>query len=122
MRVRISYGADTEEIPQELEQLFMFVSEKSHSVSRQISQIEEFLADEEIEAATNLMDKLRLGLAAIDNRVADINNIASGYINYKQNEGVEDVGERGPSVDTTEERAPDRDTEQSTGNPHHAGA
>ena len=87
MRVRISYGTDIEDVPQELEQLFMYVSEKTHSVLRQVRQIEEFLADEEIESAVSLMDKLRLGLADIDNRIADTNQIASGYINYKENEG-----------------------------------
>ena len=121
MRVRISYGADIEEIPKELEQLFLFVGEKTHNVSRQVNQIHEFLVDEEIESAVNLMEKLRLSLAEIDNRIADVSNIASGYVNYKENEGVENVEQGRPGVDTAEERPPDRDTVKPTGNPHHAG-
>ena len=121
MRVRISYGADIEEIPQELEQLFLFVSEKTHNTTRQVKQIHEFLVDEEVEAAVNLMEKLRLSLAEIDNRIADVSNIATGYINYKQNEGVEDVSEGRSDKDTGEERPTGGNTQQPTGNPHHAG-
>ena len=121
MRVRISYGADIEEIPQELEQLFLFVSEKTHNTSRQVKQIHEFLVDEEIEAAVNLMEKLRLSLAEIDNRIADVSNIATGYINYKQNEGVEDVSEGRSDMDTGKERPTGGNPQQPTGNPHHAG-
>ena len=120
MRVRISYGTDIEDVPQELEQLFMYVSEKTHSVLRQVRQIEEFLADEEIESAVSLMDKLRLGLADIDNRIADTNQIASGYINYKENEGAENAGEGRPSVDTTGNNPVSEPPQQPTGNPHRA--
>ena len=121
MKVRISYGVELDNVPQELEQLFMFVSDKSHTVSKQVKQIHEFLYDEDVESAINLIERLRLSLAEIDNRVADVSNIATGYINYKQNEGVEDVEQGRPSVDTAEERPSDRNTKQSTGNPHTAG-
>ena len=121
MRVRISYGTDIEDVPQEIQQLFLFVSDKSHSASRQIKQIHDFLTDDDVESAVNLMEKLRLCLAEIDNRVADVANIASGYVDYKQNEGVEDVEQGRPSVDTTEERPSDRDAVKPTGNPHLAG-
>ena len=56
MRVRISYGTNIEDVPQELEQLFLFVSEKSHNTVRQVRQIEEFLADEDVESALNLIE------------------------------------------------------------------
>ena len=121
MRVRISYGADIEEVPQELQKLFLFVSDKTQTVLRQMRQVEELLTDEDVESTINLMDKLRLNLAEIDNRIADVVNIASGYVNYKENEGVDHVEQGRPGVDTTEERPPDRDAKQSTGNPHHAG-
>tara|TARA_R100000734_G_C3210404_1_gene25778 strand:- start:131 stop:499 length:369 start_codon:yes stop_codon:yes gene_type:complete len=122
MRVRISYGIDVKEIPEELKKLFFSVSDEAHKTSRKLHRIEEFLEEEDIESALKLIDKLRLSLGAIDNRLADVSNIAAGYVNYKENEGVEDVEQRRPSVDTTEERPPDRNTEQSTGNSHNAGA
>ena len=121
MRVKISYGVEIEEIPEELEELFRYVSDKSRTSMRQMEQAETFLADEEIESAMYLVEKLRRTLALVDNRLADIHMIGTGYVNYKENEGVEDVREGRPSVDTAEERPPDRDAEQPGGNPHHAG-
>jgi|5B_taG_2_1085324.scaffolds.fasta_scaffold23298_1 hypothetical protein len=121
MRVKISYGVEIEEIPEELEELFRYVSDKSRSSMKQMQQVETFLADDEIESAMYLVEKLRRTLALVDNRLADIHMIGSGYVNYKTKEGVEDVREGRPSVDTTEERPPDRDAEQPRGNPHNAG-
>ena len=122
MRVRISYGTDIEEVPQELEQLFLFVSEKSHNTLRQVRQIEEFLADEDVESALSLIEKLRLSLGKIDNRLIDISSIAAGFINYKENEGAENAGEGRPSVDTTGDSLVSAPPQQPTGNPHSAEA
>ena len=121
MRVRISYGANIDEVPQELRQLFLFVGEKSYKVSKQVKQIDDFLHDDDIQSAVNLMETLRLNLAEIDNRIADVSNIANGYVEYRKNEGVEDVEQGRSGVDTTEERPVDRGAKQSTGNPHTAG-
>ena len=120
MRVRISYGTDIEEVPQELEQLFLFVSEKSHNTSKQVRQIEEFLADEDVESALSLIEKLRLSLGEIDNRLIDISSIAAGFVNYKENEGAENAGEGRPSVDTSGNNPVSEPSQQSTGNPHRA--
>ena len=121
MRVRISYGTDIENVPRELQKLFSSVSEEVRETSRKTHRIEEFLHEDDIESAINLIEKLRLSLAEIDNRLADVSNIASGYVNYKENEGVENVEQGRSSVDTTEERPSDRDTVKPTGNPHYAG-
>ena len=121
MRVRISYGTDIENVPRELQKLFSSVSEEMHNTSKKIHRIEEFLHEDDIEPAVNLIEKLRLSLADIDNRLADVSNIASGYVSYKQNEGVENVEQGRSSVDSTEERPSDRDTVKPTGNPHLAG-
>jgi len=121
MRVRISYGIDVKEIPVELEHLFRHVLEKHHQSNRLVRLIEECLSDDDVESVVNSIEKLRVSLAEIDNRLVDISNIATGYVNYKQNEGVENVEQGRPSVDTTEDRPPDRNTKQSTGNPHNAG-
>lgn len=122
MRVRISYGINIDDIPQELEQLFLHVEEKTQSLLRQVRQVHEFIADAEVESATNLIQKLRLNLAEIDNRAADIENIATGYVNYKENEGAEDVGEGRPSVDPTGNHPVSEPPEQPTGNPNRAEA
>ena len=122
MKVRISYGADVEEVPKELEMLFLFVSDKTQIVSRRVKQIEEFLHDDDIESAINLMDNLRLSLSDIDGRVADVSNIATGYVNYKENEGAENAGERRSSVDPTGDYPVSEPSEQPTGNPNSEGA
>ena len=122
MRVRISYGIEIEEIPEELEQLFRHAAEKHRQTTRQVRHIEECLSDDDVESVADSIEKLRISLAEIDNRLIDIGNIATGYVNYKENQGVEDVEQGRPSVDTTEERSLDRDTEQPTGDPNNKGA
>ena len=102
--------------------LFLFVSDKTQIVSRRVKQIEEFLHDDDIESAINLMDNLRLTLSDIDGRVADVSNIATGYVNYKENEGAENAGERRSSVDPTGDYPVSEPSEQPTGNPNSEGA
>ena len=102
MRVRISYGANIDDVPEELSQLFEYVLLKTNYTVRQTKQIEEFFRDEDVESAANLIDKLRISLAEIDNRLSDIQSISIGYVNYKENEGAEHATEGRPSVDTVE--------------------
>jgi len=45
MRVRISYGIDVKEIPEELKKLFFSVSDEAHKTSKKLHRIEEFLSD-----------------------------------------------------------------------------
>ena len=115
MRVRISYGTEIEDVPEELQQLFRFVSEKTDTMSRQVRQIDEFIAEEEIESSNIMIDKLRQTLSLIDQRLADIQSIGSGYVNYKQSEGVDNATEGRPSVDTAGNNSVGEDTEQPTG-------
>ena len=39
MRVRISYGADVEEVPEEIGQLFTYVSEKARLAMRNVNDL-----------------------------------------------------------------------------------
>ena len=103
MRVRISYSAHIDEVPEEIEQMFTYVSSKSRKILRQIEQLESLLADEDIEATAAIVDRLRLSLSEVDLRLADMQHISAGYLNYKANEGVEDVSEGRPSVATAED-------------------
>ena len=107
MRVRISYGAHIDEVPEEIDQMFTYVSSKSRKVLRQIEQLESLLADEDIEATAAIVDRLRISLNEIDLRLADMQHISQGYLNYKANEGVENVSEGGPGVATTENSSAD---------------
>ena len=98
MRVRISYSAHIDEVPEEIDQMFTYVSSKSRKILRQIEQLESLLADEDIEATAAIVDRLRTSLNEIDLRLADIQHISQGYLNYKDNEGVEHVHEGRPSM------------------------
>ena len=100
MRVRISYSAHIDEVPEEIDQMFTYVSSKARKVLRQIDQLESLLADEDIEASAAIVDRLRTSLGEVDLRLADIQHISQGYLDYKSNEGVENVNEGRPSVVT----------------------
>lgn len=100
MRVKISYGSEIEEVPEEMEQLFLYVSAKIKSLKTQAEHVEDALAEEQIDLSLPLIDKMRRTLSSIDQRLADIEMISVGYLNYKQ--GEEDVHNGRPSVATTE--------------------
>jgi len=102
VRVKISYGVDIEEVPDEIEELFDFVYRRKINIDKQLDLVERLIEEKDLEAAVATMDKLRLTLGKMDNRIADISSIAQGYIAYKEQEGVQDVSEGRPSVDTVE--------------------
>ena len=102
MRVKISYGVDIEEVPDEIEELFDFVYRRKINIDKQLDLVERLIEEKDLEAAVATMEKLRLTLAKMDNRISDISQIAQGYIAYKEQEGVQDVSEGRPSVDTVE--------------------
>ena len=122
MRVRISYGANIDDVPEELSQLFEYVLLKTNYTVRQTKQIEEFFRDEDVESAANLIDKLRISLAEIDNRLSDIQSISIGYVNYKENEGAEHATEGRPSVDTPRDNLAGQSPEQPTGDTYSSEA
>ena len=59
MRVKISYGADITEVPEEVDQLYTYVSSKARAVKRQAEIIEEHLDNEDLQGALFLIDKMR---------------------------------------------------------------
>lgn len=84
MRVKISYGAEIEEVPEEVEQLFTYVSEKSRTILRQAQKIEEVLEEEDVESSMFLIEKMRKTLVQMDKRLSDIQMISAGYIQHSQ--------------------------------------
>lgn len=116
MRVKISYGVDIEDVPSEIEQLFDYVYGKKSDFEHQLDLVEKLLEEKELKTAVDTMDKIRLTLADMDNRISDVAMIAQGYVNYKEQEGAEDVSEGRPSVDTVRNGAVDTTTEQPTVN------
>lgn len=98
MRVKISYGAEIDEVPEEVEQLFTYVSEKARAFRTQTEHVEDALDSEDLELVLPLIDKMRRTIALMDHRLADIEMISAGYLNYKQ--GEQDVHAGRPSMDT----------------------
>ena len=117
MRVKISYGVEIEEVPDEIEELFDFVYRRKLNIDKQLDLVERLIEERDLEAAVATMDKLRLTLGKMDNRIADISSIAQGYIAYKEQEGVQDVSEGRPSVDTVEHSVVSAPPEQPGDNP-----
>jgi hypothetical protein len=102
VRVKISYGVHIDEVPEEIEQLFDFVYEKKLKLESQLELAEKLLEERELDSAIEIMDKLRLTLAEMDNRIIDCSSIAQGYIEYQaqQEQGEQDVRDRGPFMDS----------------------
>ena len=118
MRVKISYGVDIEEIPQELQKLFSHVCEKTIQADSQINLIDRCFCEEDVATSLSIIEKLRVRLAEIDNRLADIQLIAGGYVNYKESEGAENAGEGRLSVDPTGDDPVGKPPEQPTSDSH----
>lgn len=99
MRVKISYGADITEVPEEIDQLYTYVSAKSRAIARQTESIEAHLENEDVQAALFLIDKMRKTLARMDQRLSDIEMISVGYLTHIK--GEEHVPDGRPLVDST---------------------
>jgi CO dehydrogenase nickel-insertion accessory protein CooC1 len=98
VRVRISYGAHIDEVPEEIDQMFTYVSQKSRSVMKQVETIEELFEEEDLETIVTVINKLRLTLKSIDLRLADVEMISQGYLTHL--EGDKNVPDRRPSLDS----------------------
>ena len=99
MRVKISYGADITEVPEEVDQLYTYVSAKSRSIARQSEIIEEHLENEDLQGALFLIDKMRKTLARMDQRLSDLEMISVGYLTHIK--GEEHVSDGRSIMDTT---------------------
>ena len=102
MRVKISYGVELDQIPEEVQNLFDGVGGWMHTLSKQSKTVHDLLATEELESCVSVMNKMRETLAKMDARIEDLSNILEGYNIYiKQNGAEDDSPERRPVVDTT---------------------
>jgi chemotaxis regulatin CheY-phosphate phosphatase CheZ len=103
MRVKLAYSVNIEEIIEEVSRLFDYVADKEYSINKQTETIADLLVEERPEGALALMQKMRTSLAEMDARLADLNLILEGYIQYheQQNGGNDELLERGPAMDST---------------------
>ena len=102
MRVKISYGVELDQIPEEVQKLFDGVTDWQDTLSKQGDTIDDLLETEELEACVSVMNKMRETLAKIDARIEDLSMILEGYNIYMKQNGEENAPpERRPVVDTT---------------------
>ena len=121
MRVKISYGIELEDLPEEVIKLYDDVSKCICVLEKQSDTVEDLLEAEEYESCLSIMNKLRETMAKMDSRLADISLIMQGYVGYKKQEGEQDDTPKGrPAVDTTSGDVIPR-TEQSNGGDDESG-
>ena len=99
MRVKISYGANITEVPEEVDQLYTYVSSKTRSISRQSEIIEEHLENEDLQGALYLIDKMRKTWAKMEQRLSDLEMSRVGYLTHIK--GEEHVSDGRPIVDSS---------------------
>jgi uncharacterized protein (UPF0305 family) len=99
VRVRISYGANIEEVPEEIDQMFTYVSEKTRMIMRQVETIEKFMDEEDLKSALTIIDRLRKTLTNVDLRLADVEMISQGFLTHI--EGEQNVPAGRPAMDST---------------------
>ena len=89
-RVKISYGVELDQIPEEVQNLFDSVGEWMHTLSKQADTIHDLLSAEELGACVSVMNKMRATLAKMDARIEDLSMITEGYNIYIKQNGAED--------------------------------
>lgn len=99
MRVRISYGIEVEEIPEQAENLgsdALFKLRSSlETLSKAVNNIEE--CEKDYTLVIQMLEKVRLELTKSDLIITDLQAILEGLSNYYI--GVQDVSDRRPIVD-----------------------
>jgi len=99
VRVKISYGINIEDLPEEVDHLFTPVFDQALRLSSQVKSIDSLLDDDDTEAALSLMNKMRETMADMDLRLADLTSILDGYNAYKNQEEVNnDLHEGRPTM------------------------
>jgi len=101
VRVKITYGINMEEVPEEVSNLLDYAYNKHSMLDSQLELIDELVNNEDLDTAIVVINNARRSLIDLDSRLADIESIAHGYTNYQKEEGDRDVSERGPFVDST---------------------
>ena len=100
MRVRVSYGADIEELPGIADELLQAAIKKMWNCVEAIERSSEELndSDKNYLSTVSIINKARLKLNDVDLALSDISAILEGLDNYYN--GESDVSERRPTVDS----------------------
>ena len=116
MRVKISYGINVDEVPEEVSILLVYAYAKESALNKQLELVNDLVDDEDLESAIGILNNTRRTLVELDSRLADIEAIARGYVNHKieEEQGDRDVSNRGPFVDSTRNSDDGSEPQQST--------
>ena len=99
-RVKISYGVEIEQVPDEVQKLFDDLNIWMDKLSKQQDTIDDLLETREFESSVAIMDKMRQTMSDMDSRIADLSGILQGYNTYIKQLGEEDdTPERRPTMD-----------------------
>ena len=101
MRVRISYGMEIEDVPEQAEQIgytaLYTLREATSSLEKAISNIEE--SGNDYALVLSMLEKVRLQLTKSDLVIVDLEAILSGLNNYYI--GEQNVSDGRPTMDTS---------------------
>ena len=101
MRVKISYGIELDDLPDEMKKLYDSISEWIRILDNQSDTAENLLETGEYQSCLSMMNKMQETMVKMDTRIADIYNILEGYVIYKKQNGeTHDTSERRSPVDT----------------------
>lgn len=103
MRVKISYGTEIEDVPEEAAELFKYVFEQKRMLLTQLEAIDTLFDIKDTKASVEVMEKARESLAKMDSRISDVISILKGYNGYLDSldGGEHEVSDGGSSLDST---------------------
>tara|TARA_R110002110_G_scaffold91196_4_gene236958 strand:- start:1146 stop:1490 length:345 start_codon:yes stop_codon:yes gene_type:complete len=111
MRVRISYGLDIKDVPEQVTNLLQNSIEKMHMICDLLERACEDVknCEENSEHVISMLEKVRKSLGANDLAITDVQSIMMGLANYYN--GEQNVSDRRPAMD------PSGDTTSTTKDP-----
>ena len=90
MRVKISYGIELEDLPEEVQKLYDGVAEWVRILESQSDTTEDLIGEQEFESCLSMLLKMQATMVKMDARITDMSNILKGYVEYKKQNGAED--------------------------------
>jgi hypothetical protein len=113
VRVKISYGVDLSDIPEELTVLMDYVYNKKVAIDKQLDVVDDSLEREDIASLVLMVEQIRKTMLDMDGRLSDIDAIARGYLAHTS-QGEEDVSDGRPVMDSTGDNSDGAEPQQSS--------
>tara|TARA_Y100001938_G_scaffold146627_1_gene225885 strand:- start:644 stop:1021 length:378 start_codon:yes stop_codon:yes gene_type:complete len=116
MKVRLSYAVELDEVPMKTQEMIKQL-EYELSLQRDALSKAALIVTEEkcISASADMLDDVRKTLSEIDQGIADVYSILTGYVNVLKEQSAPKPTQEAPSA-TTAQPAPPFPVERSKGN------